>query len=239
LVASGVGLLTIVLALILWFRERRNWLRWLGVAALALVISQGIIGGLRVVLVDHALAIVHACLAQAFFALTVSLVVFTSREWRDSQAEVPIAGAGRLTRLCASTTALIYVQSIFGALLRHTGEWLEAHLLFAALVALHVLFVIIRVMRLASDQRKLIQPAAGLGLLLVAQLFLGAASYLGKFMAMFRFPAEAVLALTTTHLVMGALMLVMSLVLTLRAFRLSGSFRARTTPNVLTEQYSL
>ncbi|HEU4342169.1 MAG TPA: COX15/CtaA family protein, partial [Candidatus Binatia bacterium] len=46
LVASGVGLLTIVLALILWFRERRNWLRWLGVAALALVISQGIIGGL-------------------------------------------------------------------------------------------------------------------------------------------------------------------------------------------------
>jgi cytochrome c oxidase assembly protein subunit 15 len=237
LVASGVGLITVALALILWFREQRNWVRWLGVSALVLVVSQGIVGGLRVVLVEQALAIVHACLAQAFFALTVSLVVFTSREWSDMSP--PVGEAGRLARLCASTTALIYVQAIFGALVRHTGEWVEVHLFFAALVALHVLLVIIRVTRLAFDQRKLIQPAAALGLLLVAQLFLGAASYLGKFTAMLRLPAEAVLALTTTHLVMGALMLVMSLVLTLRAFRLSGSFRARTTPNVLTEQYSL
>ena len=237
LVASGVGLLTIALALILWFRERRNWVRWLGVAALALVISQGVVGGLRVVLVDQALAILHACLAQAFFALTVSLAVFTSVEWREPPADKPIAGAGRLMRLCASTTALIYAQAIFGALLRHTGEWLEAHLFFAALVTLHVLLVTIRVLRL--DHRKLMRPAAFLGLLLVAQLFLGAASYLGKFTAMLRLPAEALLALTTTHLVMGALMLVMSLVLTLRALRLSGSFRARTAPNVLAEQYSL
>lgn len=238
LVASGVGLLTIALALILWLRERRNWVRWLGVAALALVIFQGVVGGLRVVLVEQTLAILHACLAQAFFALTVSLVVFTSREWSDLSADRPIAGADRLTRLCASTTALIYAQAIVGAMLRHTGEWWEAHLVFAALVTLHVLLVIISVTRLASDQRKLMQPAAFLGLLLVAQLFLGTVSYLGKFTAMLRLPAEAVLALTTTHLVVGALMLVMSLVLTLRAFRLSGSFRTRTTPNVLTEQYS-
>src|ERR687892_644577 len=50
LVASGVGLITIALALTFWLRERRPWLRWLGVAALALVIIQGLIGGLRVVL---------------------------------------------------------------------------------------------------------------------------------------------------------------------------------------------
>src|SRR5512139_2716975 len=46
LVASTVGLLTIALALAFWFYEQRRWLRWLGIAALALVIAQGVLGGL-------------------------------------------------------------------------------------------------------------------------------------------------------------------------------------------------
>ena len=81
LVAACVGLLTIALAVALWFGERRTWLRWLGVTALLVVIAQGILGGLRVVLLQNTLAILHACLAQAFFALTVGLALFTSREW--------------------------------------------------------------------------------------------------------------------------------------------------------------
>ena len=82
LVASAVGFLTIALALSLWLQERRKWLRWLGVIALALVVLQGVLGGLRVTLLEQSLAIVHASLAQAFFALTVSLALFTSPEWR-------------------------------------------------------------------------------------------------------------------------------------------------------------
>src|SRR5438034_6780032 len=58
LVASFVGLLTIGLALALWLREPRPWLRRLGFAAFALVILQGVLGCLRVVLLDQALAIV-------------------------------------------------------------------------------------------------------------------------------------------------------------------------------------
>ena len=75
LVASCVGLLTIALAVALWFGERRTWLRWLGVTALLVVIAQGILGGLRVVLRQDTFAILHACLAQAFFALTVGLAL--------------------------------------------------------------------------------------------------------------------------------------------------------------------
>src|SRR6266511_1054210 len=45
LLASGVGLLTIALAIAFWLEERRHWLRRLGVAALLLVILQGVIGG--------------------------------------------------------------------------------------------------------------------------------------------------------------------------------------------------
>src|SRR6266550_341505 len=75
LVASLVGLLTIALTVVFWLRERRVWLRWLSLAALGLVILQGVLGGLRVVLLQPTLAIVHAATAQAFFALTIGLAI--------------------------------------------------------------------------------------------------------------------------------------------------------------------
>src|SRR5438132_5694691 len=65
LIGSAVGLLTIALALVLWRKESRPWLRWLGVVALGAVIAQGVLGGLRVVLLQQTLAIIHACFAQA------------------------------------------------------------------------------------------------------------------------------------------------------------------------------
>src|SRR5574342_1275515 len=48
LIGSAVGFLTILLAVVLWYRESRQWLGWLGIVALAVVIAQGVLGGLRV-----------------------------------------------------------------------------------------------------------------------------------------------------------------------------------------------
>jgi cytochrome c oxidase assembly protein subunit 15 len=48
LLASSVGFLTIVLSVWLWTVEKRPWLRWLGVAALAVVVGQGLLGGITV-----------------------------------------------------------------------------------------------------------------------------------------------------------------------------------------------
>jgi cytochrome c oxidase assembly protein subunit 15 len=48
LIASAVGFLTIILAIWLWRSDDRRWVRNLGVIALAGVIVQGILGGLRV-----------------------------------------------------------------------------------------------------------------------------------------------------------------------------------------------
>ena len=239
LVASAVGLLTIALALMLWFRERRNWLRWLGIAALGLVIAQGVVGGLRVILLEHTLAIVHAAFAQAFFALVVSLAIFTSAEWRDDPADMPRTGGGRLRWLCAFTTGLLYIQAIFGAVLRHTGERLDAHLLFGALVTLHVILIFVRVIRLHSGEAKLARPAFFLGILLLAQLTLGILSYFGKFTSFLALPVGMIIVFTTTHLVIGALMLVTSLLLTLRSFRLSASPKRLLASKVLREQFSL
>lgn len=240
LVASFVGLLTMILALIFWLRERRNWLRWLALGALGLVIIQGVLGGLRVVLLEHTLAIVHAATAQIFFALTVCLAMFTSREWRQAPSDRPLNDGGRLRRLCAVTTGLIYLQIVFGAVLRHTGERLDAHLLFAALVALHVFLVVMRVSRHAGDIVSLNRPALLLFLLLTMQIALGAASYVGKFTTLWRLSGDLVVLITTTHLAVGALMLAASVALTLRSHRLAPlPTDRRPDKRLLAEQFSV
>jgi len=60
--------------------------------------------------------------------LTVGLALFTSRQWAGDTTQAPIMDGGRLCRLGAITTALIYLQVVFGAVLRHTGESFDAHL---------------------------------------------------------------------------------------------------------------
>jgi cytochrome c oxidase assembly protein subunit 15 len=49
LMASLVGFLTAILAIWLWIKEPRRWMRWLGIAAFFGVVLQGVLGGLRVV----------------------------------------------------------------------------------------------------------------------------------------------------------------------------------------------
>ncbi|MGH7851860.1 MAG: COX15/CtaA family protein [Candidatus Binatia bacterium] len=239
LVASFVGLLTIALALTFWLREQRNWLRWLGVAALVLVIGQGVLGGLRVVLLEPMLAIVHAATAQIFFALAICLAIFTSADW-ERVPDRPINDSGRLRRLCAITTGLIYAQIVFGAVLRHTGERLDAHLVFATLVAIYVMLIVMRVSRHHADVAQILRPALFLFVLLLVQVALGGASYVAKFTALWAVSFDAVVLVTTLHLAMGALMLAASVALTLRTCRLSArSVDDRRRKEVLAEQFSV
>jgi cytochrome c oxidase assembly protein subunit 15 len=238
LIASCVGLLTIALAVTLWIKEDRRWLRWLGIGALAMVILQGVLGGLRVVLLQHTLAIIHACIAQAFFALTVSLALFTSQDWR-SENSTAINDGGRLRRLALITTVLVYIQIVFGALLRHTGERLDGHLLFAALVAIHVVLLLVRITRHHGAELTLVKPAYWIGGLLLVQLSLGTVAYLGKFTALLPLRGGALVLTATTHLIVGALMLVTSMTIALRAFRYSTPRRSPQRRPILTEQYSV
>lgn len=239
LAGSLVGLCTMGLALALWFRESRRWLRWLGIAALAMVVAQGVLGGLRVIWLEHTLAIVHAAFAQAFFAFVTALAVFTSPEWRGETTERPIDDGGKLLRLSVITTTMIYLQVVFGAVLRHTGERLDAHLVFAALVSIHIVLLLARVTRSHSSGPMTVRLANFLGVLLLAQLLLGAASYFGKYATVWRMNAEALVYITTIHLAVGALMLVTSLILTLRVFRLSRMRELSTARGFLREQASL
>jgi len=120
LVASGVGLLTAVLAVWLWCKESRRWLRWLGVLAFFAVALQGVLGGLRVVLFKDEIGIFHAALAQLFFVLTCSIALFTSRWWSDAPSlKSARPDDGGLRPLFLFATLLIFAQLILGATMRH------------------------------------------------------------------------------------------------------------------------
>ena len=240
LVASFVGLLTIAVVVVFWLREPRKWLRGLALAALALVVFQGVLGGLRVVLLEDMLAIVHAATAQFFFAMTICLAVFSSREWRSAPPDRLLNDDRGLSRLCAITTGLIYLQIVLGAVVRHTGERIDAHLGLAALVALHIILIVMRVAKHQGASLRLNRPALCLFALLLVQLALGGLSYIGKFTTLLRLSSNWVVILTTTHLAVGALMLALAIALTLNAYRLSSSSKNRgRRGEVLAEQYSI
>jgi len=220
LIGSAVGFLTVLLAISLWFKESRRWLRWLGVAALAAVIAQGVLGGLRVVLLQQTLAIIHACLAQAFFVFTASLALFTSAEWKKHANKKITVDAGQLQRLGLLTMGLLYVQLILGAILRHTSEGADLHIGGAVLAALHALLLAARVRRNHADLPELVRPVLRLRVLLVLQLGLGLGAYLAKFTEVGAFLNPFLIVFATSHVVVGALMLVTCALFTFRAYRL-------------------
>ena len=120
LVASGVGLLTTILAIWLWLKEERRWLRWLGVLAFFAVVFQGVLGGLRVTLYKDELGIFHATIAQLFLLLVSAIALFLSRTWQRlgefrSRVLCPVI----MRPLVAGTTILILLQLILGATMRH------------------------------------------------------------------------------------------------------------------------
>jgi heme a synthase len=239
LLGALVGFLTMTLTLWLWLKDRRPLLRWLGGIALAAVIIQGALGGLRVVLLQQTLAIVHACLAQAFFALLVSITLLTSPAWKAEARDTPLGEGGRLRRLCLLTTAFIYLQIVFGAVLRHTGTRLDAHIFFAALVAIHVTLLAVQIWRTHGQRRDLVRPMLWLSGLLMAQLSLGVGAYVMKFTAIRAMvPPWVHVSLTTTHLAVGSLMLVASLVLALRTSRLRLEPKSILAVKLLPEQVS-
>ncbi len=125
MVATFVGFLTTVLAVWLWRREERRWVRRLGLLALAAVALQGVLGGLTVLyLLPAPVSVAHACLAQTFFCLTVSIALFTSAEWRRRLPPLVDAGRPSLRGLCLATAAVIYAQLVLGAVMRHTESGL-------------------------------------------------------------------------------------------------------------------
>ena len=130
LLGAGVGLITLALAGVAWFREPNATVRWLVFAAVLLVVVQGALGGARVLLDDKTIAKAHACTGPLFFAVAVAIATLSGR---------PAAAAvGPLARLPVALLVAVYLQLVAGAQLRHLDATVEPAT-FGTLVGLHVL----------------------------------------------------------------------------------------------------
>ncbi len=119
LVASGVGLLTTILAIWLWRSQSfPKWLRVQGIIAFFGVVAQGVLGGLRVTLLKDQLGVFHAALAQVFLLLMCAIALFLTDFWRNLPIQAQ-TDTRRFRPLFIFTTALVLCQLILGATMRH------------------------------------------------------------------------------------------------------------------------
>ncbi|MBI4465329.1 MAG: COX15/CtaA family protein [Acidobacteria bacterium] len=221
MVATFVGFLMTVLALALWWKEPRRWVRRLGLIAWLAVVAQGILGGITVLyLLPKPISVSHACLAQTFFCLTLTLALLTSPAWSASAMPLLDDATPRFRHLCAVATAAVFVQLILGATLRHKAIGLTPHLAGAGVVSVLVGWVLWRAVKKwpAPKTLKILSLAAGV--LLILQLALGYESYLLRVATQEAVqPQFSVVLATTAHVAVGALLLGICWVMTMLAYR--------------------
>ncbi|MFZ0061482.1 MAG: COX15/CtaA family protein, partial [Pyrinomonadaceae bacterium] len=228
MVATTVGMLTIVLLIYLFVREQRRWVRRLGIFALLAVIAQGLLGGLTVkLMLRFGISEAHATLAQLFFCTTVSLAVFTSRSWME--ARPTLEEKGTPTRyLCVAALVTIFLQLILGATLRHSATWDQqlptelvlGHIGGAIAVVIILSVASLTVLRRFPEEKLLTRPATIALVLLGLQLMLGVAAYLTRLKSPNDpQPLKPMVGITVAHVACGALVFATTIVLTLRVFR--------------------
>ncbi|MBI3993698.1 MAG: COX15/CtaA family protein, partial [Candidatus Lambdaproteobacteria bacterium] len=241
LVASAVGLLTLVLAGWLLWAEPRRWVRWLGLWAVVAVIVQGVLGGLTVLfLLPKPISISHAVLGQLFFLLAVALVQVTSGQWGALLHPAEPRRPGRLGPLGMATFAAVLLELVLGATVRHHAAGLAipdfplaygrlipplgafpiaihfAHRVGALVVLVLIAVQTVVVLRQHRVQAALRRPALAAALLTILQLVLGALVIW----------TQRAVPITTLHLVNGALLLAATGLLALRAVVLVPPWRS-------------
>lgn len=242
LIASVVGMLTVILAAWTWWADPRPWMRKLGVAAAVLVVVQGVLGGLRVLWVSIDLAAVHACVAQLFFAVLVAMTLFTSDMWRTRRGILPSGEAtARLRTLSYAATAVIYLQIVLGALLRHSGGGVSAgftafHVTGAFVVVGLVLSVFIVAEKQFDDVPVVRWAAWALFGTMSLQFALGLAALLVMLYEEGQSGLSlAPVVLTVVHLVVGALLFGSSIVMSLLMARTPAESTVDVTDSVSPE----
>ncbi len=192
LFGSLVGLTTVVMAVLLQRCDTRAWVRRVGWIAVAMVVAQGILGGLRVtgsftlstaqedMNPSLMLALVHGVFGQLFFATLVGLGVVTTGRWlQPSGCTSGDPKPDTALLLGRILVVLMVVQLVLGALQRHMEVLLWVHITMASVIAPLAVGYGLRTWmlnRLHPVRRKL-----GMWLMAVTatQVFLGIAAFAG------------------------------------------------------------
>jgi len=232
-IGTVIGFVTIVFLIVLFRQDRRWWVRYLGLLIFTGIVLQGVLGGLRVLVVsDPAMqakflsvtgigdaftarivsAMVHAGLAQFIFGLIIVVALVTSRSWFTMTDSSEFEELVRIRRMALLTTTIVFVEMLLGAYVRHASRAVFDHVGGALLVSLLAVHLAIRVLR-SSPPKELRTPAVALILLVQVQVFLGISSLI----------ASPIVTLAPTfHVIGGSAIFASAVILTVRAYNLSG-----------------
>ena len=198
-----VAVLTAILALRMQSREPRRWMRRLAWWAVAAVVSQALLGGLLVKLVDpKVLAVAHASLAQLCFGVLVAIVVGYRADYRAGNWVAWI------------TVVAMFVQAVLGAALRHSAVGVAPHIVGAVVATAAAMWASLQLVIRHLDDGKTPRSAVALLALTGLQIFSGVAAY-GVRAAAVHDPQPMPLTVWTTvaHVVLGSLVFGAAIVL--------------------------
>jgi heme a synthase len=221
LVAAGLGIFALLLAIVLWVADERRWLRWFGVIAVLGVIVQAILGGQVVIrLLHYWLPVIHACFAQIVFAAVLSIAVFTSRWWMSERPQLEDRGSPSIHAVALLNAGVIFFQVFLGAAFRHQEMPIWPHIAGALAVLAMVIWTAVVLRKRFSESRELSRSRILLHAIFGVQFLLGLGTYWSRLTtADAPQPVPLTIALTVTHTVVGALVFAASVAIVLVCYR--------------------
>ena len=232
MMASVTGILTIVIAFWTLFADRRRWMKYLGFAALATIVIQGVLGGITVLnFLPPAVSTAHSAVGQTFFCIAVLIAVFTGRKWVE-EAPSPTADNGhpKVLVLCLYAIAILYLQLVLGGMFRHRGMSWWPHVVNAIAVALILTWTSVRALISFPRVEAIRRPAALLLFTLMVQLLLGFAAFLTRVAWVGTQANNPMVISTVAHTSVGALLLAIASVLTIQVWRHAAVTRTQEVP---------
>ncbi len=126
LLASLIGLLTVILTTWLFFRAPSRNLRTAGFVALGIVICQGLLGGMTVLFgLPDMVSVAHGVLGQTFLLVIIGIAFHLWWYATDQRSLTAVKESPLIYRVSRIALAAIYLQLIFGAVMRHSGSGLS------------------------------------------------------------------------------------------------------------------
>lgn len=227
LLGALVGMLTMILAVWTWKSDSRKWVKVLGLTALVLVSVQGLLGGLRVIWVSINLAVIHASVAQLFFALLAAMILFVSPMWERAAESNTARLPASIRKVVLLSVSTVYIQIVLGALLRHPGSGIDSllagiHIAWAFIAAASVFYTWI-VLRLSHpDATDLNRLSVWTVRILAVQVALGLFAYFVLLDEQGIVQASNVqVIINTAHMVVGALLFASATTTAVLAYRSS------------------
>jgi len=237
-VAGGLGIWVLLLAIALFVKENRAWLKWLGAVAVLGVIVQAVLGGQVVIrLLHYWLPVIHACFAQIVFAAVLGVAMFTSKWWVSERPQLEDSGTPSMNSIAVLNAVVIYFQVILGAGFRHKEIPIWPHAAGALVVLGVVTWTAVTLRKRFEASPELSRARVLLHAIFGLQFLLGLAAYWSRLStADAPQPMPVMVTLTVIHTVVGAILFGFSVVVVLMCSRLipGGREVAATAPQVTT-----